>query len=240
MNRQEKDLLKERISRNLERVRKNIRAASARVNRDPSDIILVAATKTVGVQAISAALDHGIQVLGENRMQEAREKFQRIGRRAEWHFIGHLQRNKVKYLFDIFTLVHSVDSYELAEEISRRALLKEDRVLDILLQVNIGEEVTKYGFPPAVVAEEAKRIAALSNVRIRGLMAVPPLAGNPMESRPYFKRVMEIRREIEKMKIPRVNMDVISFGMSDDYEVAVEEGATHLRIGTAIFGTRDA
>jgi pyridoxal phosphate enzyme (YggS family) len=240
MNEQEKSELKKLISANLETVRKNIRSAALRAGRNPDDIILVAVTKTFGAEVIDIALELGLKILGESRVQEAREKFQRFGNRADWHLVGHLQKNKVKYALEIFKLIHSVDSLELAEEISRRAGRGDGRKVDILLQVNVGEEKNKFGFPPAETATLAKKIAELPNLRIRGFMAIPPKVENPEESRPWFRRIMEIKNEVRKLRLPSAPAELASFGMSSDYEVAVEEGATHVRVGTAIFGTRDA
>ncbi len=227
------------IAENLAAIRKNIKAAAERSKRDPAEITMVAVTKKIGVEAISVALLHGVELLGENRLQEAKEKFEQIGDKAEWHFIGHLQKNKVKYLFDIFTLVHSVDSIELAKEIDRKAKGR-GMVIDILLQVNVGIEETKHGFHPDLVAGEAGEIAALPNLRVRGLMAIPPKVANSEESRPFFKKIMEIKSKISGMNLANCPMDIASFGMSGDYEVAIEEGATHIRIGRAIFGGRNA
>jgi len=240
MNEQEKSELKKQISANLETVRGNIRLAALRAGRNPDDIILVAVTKTFGAEVIDIALELGLRILGESRVQEAREKFQRFGNRTDWHLVGHLQKNKVKYALEIFKLIHSVDSIELAEEISRRAGRGNGRKVDILLQVNVGAEKNKFGFPPAETAAFAKKIAELPNLRIRGFMAIPPRVENPEESRPWFRRIMEIKNEVRELRLPSAPADLASFGMSGDYEVAVEEGATHVRVGTAIFGTRDA
>ncbi len=237
MNEQEQSELKKRISANLETVEANIRSAAIRAGRNPNDITLVAVTKTFGAEVIEVALELGLKILGESRVQEAREKFQRFGSRAEWHMVGHLQKNKVKYALEFFQLIHSVASMELAEEISKRGA---GRKVDILLQVNVGEEKNKFGFPPAEAIELTKKIAELPNLRIRGFMAIPPRVENPEESRPWFRKIMEIKNEAQGLKLPSAPADLASFGMSGDYEVAVEEGATHVRVGMAIFGKRDA
>lgn len=231
--------LKERIAANLAEIRRNVAAACARAGRRPDGVTLVAATKTVGVEAVRAALACGVTVLGENRVQEAREKFAAVGNAAEWHLIGPLQKNKVKYIFDIFSMVHSVDSVELAEEISRRAAAR-GMVMPVLLEVNIGEEPSKHGVAPVEAGNVAVKIAALSNVRLRGLMAVPPPADDPEASRPHFARLRGIRDEIAALGMENAAVDVLSCGMTGDYVVAVEEGATHIRIGTGIFGERKA
>ncbi|MBI5636858.1 MAG: YggS family pyridoxal phosphate-dependent enzyme [Nitrospinae bacterium] len=229
--------LKERIAANLAEIRRNVAAACARAGRRPDGVTLVAATKTVGTEAIRAALACGVTVLGENRVQEAREKFAAIGNAAEWHLIGPLQKNKVKYIFDIFSMVHSVDSVELAEEISRRAAVR-GVVMPVLLEVNIGEEANKHGVAPRTAVAAAAKIAALPNVRLRGLMAVPPFSDNPEASRPHFARLRSFRDEIAALGMENTAVDVLSCGMTGDYVVAVEEGATHIRIGTGIFGER--
>lgn len=233
--------LRGKISANLAKVRKNIEDAARRSNRNPEDITLVAVTKGVGVESIRAAVECGVRAIGENRVQEAREKSAKLNMPVSWHFIGHLQKNKVKYIFGIFSIVHSVDSLGLAEEINKNAVKKcgAGEKFDILLQVNIGEEPAKHGIPPNLVLNEAERIAGLPNIRVKGLMAIPPWNEEREKSRPYYKRMLEIKNEIEEMKLDNVEMEMLSYGMSNDYTVAVEEGATHLRIGTEIFGERD-
>lgn len=226
-----------RIAANVAEVRRNVSAACARANRDPNGVTLVAVTKTVGVDAVRAAVACGITVLGENRVQEAREKFAVIGKAAEWHLIGPLQKNKVKYIFDIFSMVHSVDGVELAQEISRRAAARE-MVMPVLLEVNIGEEASKHGVAPVDAVAMAVKIAALPHVRLRGLMAVPPFTDDMEASRPHFARLRGIRDEISALGMENTSLDVLSCGMTCDYVVAVEEGATHIRIGTGIFGER--
>ncbi|GMT42102.1 MAG: YggS family pyridoxal phosphate enzyme [bacterium] len=228
--------LQKRISENLSEIRTNITRAAKRAGRSPDEVTIVAVTKTHGAASVRAAMENGIKVLGENRVQEARTKFKEIGGGVDWHFIGHLQKNKVKFLFDIFSLVHSVDSFELAAEINRRAAVDE---VHILLQVNIGEESTKYGIKPLEVTDVAEKISRMPHVRIEGLMAIPPPAARPEDSRRYFRKLVEIKNEVEEMKLETVSMSKLSFGMTGDYEVAVEEGATHVRIGSGIFGRRD-
>lgn len=230
--------LKYRIAANLAGIRRNVADACARAGRDPGGVTLVAVSKTVGVEEIRAALACGVTVLGENRVQEAREKFAAIGKTAEWHLIGPLQKNKVKYIFDIFSMVHSVDGVELAQEISRRAAAR-GTVMPVLLEVNIGGEASKHGVTPAEAVDVAAKIAALPNVRLRGLMAVPPYTDDPEGSRPFFARLRGLRDEIAALGMENAAMDVLSCGMTCDYVVAVEEGATHIRIGTGIFGERN-
>lgn len=230
--------LKEQIAANLADIKRNVATACARAGRHPNEVTVVAVTKTVRVEAVRAALACGITVVGENRVQEAREKFAAIGNAAEWHLIGPLQKNKVKYIFDIFSMVHSVDSEELAREISRRAAAR-GTIMPVLLEVNIGEEASKHGVAPGDAVALAVKIAALPNVRLRGLMAVPPFAEDMEASRPHFARLRGIRNEISALGMENAAMDVLSCGMTCDYVVAVEEGATHIRIGTGIFGERN-
>ncbi|MFQ5432618.1 MAG: YggS family pyridoxal phosphate-dependent enzyme [Nitrospinota bacterium] len=232
------DSLLKRISENLRGIEARIGEACERAGRNRDDITIVAATKNAGPEAIRAAIDCGIKVAGESRFQQAIPKIESIGGAVEWHFIGHIQKNKVKFLTDIFSLVHSVDSIELAEAINRRAGIQ-GRKVRILLQVNIGEETSKYGVPPDKAADVAEKIAALPFISLEGLMAIPPQVANAQESRKYLRKMIKIKNDIESMKLKNVSMKYLSFGMSGDYEVAVEEGATHVRIGTAIFGKRD-
>lgn len=225
------------ISENLALIRRNINEAALRARRDPSAIILVAVTKTVDVEAIGEAIKCGVKVVGESRVQEAEQKRALIGDAVEWHFIGHLQKNKARQIPGVFKLVHSVDSRELAVELDRRAGMVGETV-QILLEINIGEEKSKHGFEPTTVVDECKRISGLENLRLRGLMAIPPPADDPENSRHYFKRVVEIKNELDGLKLEKADFSILSFGMTDDYVVAVEEGATHLRIGRGIFGER--
>ncbi|MBI5179324.1 MAG: YggS family pyridoxal phosphate-dependent enzyme [Nitrospinae bacterium] len=231
--------LRARVAANLADVRANIASAARRAGRAEEEITLVAVTKTVGANAVRAAIDCGIKVIGESRVQEAQEKFRALGGLggAEWHFIGPLQKNKVKYLFDMFSMVHSVDSFDLAAEIGKRAAGR-GAVMPILLEVNIGEEGSKHGVPPLDAEEAARQIAGLAGVRLAGLMAIPPFTDDPEASRPHFRRLMDIRHGLERLKLENASFNVLSFGMTGDYAVAIEEGATHVRIGTGIFGER--
>jgi hypothetical protein len=225
------------ISENLAIIRSNINEAALRVRRDPSAITIVAVTKTVDVDAVREAIKCGVKVVGESRVREAEQKRALIGDAVEWHFIGHLQKNKAKHIPGVFKLVHSVDSWELAVELDRRAGMIGETV-QILLEINIGEEKSKHGLAPLAVVDECKKMSGLENLRLRGLMAIPPPAENPEQSRPYFKRVVEIKNELDGLKLEKADFSILSFGMTDDYVVAVEEGATHLRIGRGIFGER--
>ncbi len=235
------DALYKKISQNLKRVEAGIAGACERAGRDRDDVTIVAATKNQSTEAIRAAIECGIKVAGESRFQEAARKIESIGGAVEWHFIGHIQKNKVKFLTEVFSLAHSVDSFELAEVINRRhgGRKVHDRKVRILLQVNIGREASKHGILPDKAVDAARKIAALPFIGLEGLMAIPPMVTDAQESRKYFRKMTVIKNDIESMDLKNVSMKSLSFGMSGDYEVAVEEGATHVRIGTAIFGGRD-
>jgi len=222
------------IAANIKGIIHKIKLAAERVGRKEESVELVAVTKTVDVSKIKEAIRAGIKIIGENRVQEAREKFKDIGKEIEWHLIGHLQTNKVKYIFDIFSLIHSVDSLLLSEEIQRRA---ENKGLetDILIEVNLSGEKTKFGILPEKAINFVKDISRFKNINIMGLMTIPPFSESPEDSRKYFKMLRMLRDDIQKEGI---EMKELSMGMSNDFEAAVEEGATMVRIGTAIFGER--
>ena len=222
------------IAANIKGIIHKIKLAAERVGRKEESVELVAVTKTVDVSKIKEAIRAGIKIIGENRVQEAREKFKDIGKEVEWHLIGHLQTNKVKYIFDIFSLIHSVDSLSLAEEIQKRA---ENKGLetDILIEVNLSGEKTKFGILPEKAINFVKDISRFKNINIMGLMTIPPFSESPEDSRKYFKMLRMLRDDIQKEGI---EMKELSMGMSNDFEAAVEEGATMVRIGTAIFGER--
>lgn len=212
-------------------------SAAMRAGRDPSSVRLVVVTKTVDRGRITQAVAAGAVILGENRVQEAKEKIEALGKIASWHLIGHLQTNKAKYAVRLFDLIHSVDNLELAAEIDRQAA-KIGKVQNILIEVNIAGEASKAGMAvkgaPALVREAAR----LKNISIQGLMTMPPYSENPEDSRPYFTVLRELAETIATGNIPNVAMQELSMGMSGDFEVAIEEGATLVRVGTAIFGER--
>ncbi|MBI3600435.1 MAG: YggS family pyridoxal phosphate-dependent enzyme [Nitrospinae bacterium] len=223
------------ISANLIDILQRIKLAAERSGRDAGAIKLIAVTKTVDVRRIKEAIAAGVTIIGESRVREAREKFGEIGRGVEWHLIGHLQTNKVKYIFDIFSLIHSVDSLPLAEEIQKRA---EDRGLktDILVEVNLSGEKTKFGVSPENTIGLVKDILRFKDIRIKGLMTIPPFSESPEDSRKYFRMLRMLRDDIQREGI---EMKELSMGMSNDFEAAVEEGATMVRVGNAIFGERE-
>jgi len=208
--------------------------AAERAGRDAETIKLVAVTKNVGIPKIREAITGGVTIIGENRIQEAREKFNEIGSTVQWHFIGHLQTNKVKYLFDIFSLIHSVDSLPLAEEIQKRAEKKGIKT-DILIEVNISGEKTKFGILPERVIALARDISKLKNINLKGLMTIPPFSESPEDLRQHFRMLRTLLTDVKK---DGIKINELSMGMSNDFEVAIEEGATIIRIGTAIFGER--
>jgi len=226
------------IKENLQRVRGAIEQAAGRAGRNPADVTLVVVTKTFDDQTVRDVIAAGAADIGENYVQEARAKIETVGRQAaRWHFIGGLQKNKAKYIVRLFDLVHSVDGADLAAEIDRRAKI-EGRVMDVLIQVDISREAQKSGVMEEDLAGVVREIAPFSNIAVKGLMGMPPFGREPEASRPYFRRMRELFEEVASMKIPRVEMTELSMGMSNDFEVAVEEGATIVRVGTAIFGQR--
>ncbi len=225
------------IAENLKIVQERIASAAQRSGRSPSEVALVVVTKTVDIGRIREAVAAGARTLGENRVQEAKEKIEKLGSIADWHLIGRLQTNKAKYAVKLFPLIHSVDSIELAQEIDRQAV-KISKVQDVLIEVNIAGEASKAGVPAVRVQELVQQVARLAGVAVKGLMTMPPYSENREDSRPYFRKLRVLASAIEREKMPGVSMETLSMGMSGDFEVAIEEGATIVRIGTAIFGER--
>jgi hypothetical protein len=226
------------IRENLRAVRDGIGRAAARTGRDPSEVRLIVVTKTFDAAMVRDAIGAGAVDIGENYVQEARAKIEAVGREAaRWHFIGGLQKNKAKYVVRLFDLVHSVDGLELAAEIDRRAAA-DGRVMDILIQVDISREAQKSGVMEEDLADIVRAVAPLPHIAVTGLMGMPPFGREPEASRPYFRRMKQLFDELASLGIPRVDMRELSMGMSNDFEVAVEEGATMVRVGTAIFGQR--
>jgi PLP dependent protein len=222
------------LATNVAQVRARIAAAADRGGRRTEEVTLVAVSKTVDAARIREAVALGLRVFGENRVQEARDKIPAVPG-ASWHLIGSLQRNKARDAVRLFHVIESVDSEGLAEEISRRAV-QHERVLDILIQVNVARESQKHGAAPDATAELARRAADLPGLRLRGLMTIAPLVPNPEEARPVFRALRELRDRIQRET--RIALAELSMGMSDDFEVAIEEGATMVRVGRAIFGDR--
>jgi pyridoxal phosphate enzyme (YggS family) len=231
-------LIPEEIAKRVRSVLTKIRSAEERAGRPAGAARLVAATKTVTVEHIAEGVRAGLSILGENRVQEALPKIAAFTQApVHWHFIGQLQRRKVRSVIGLFDLIHSVDSLDLAQEIDRRAG-EAGRRQDVLLEVNIGKEPTKAGFHPDDIVRAVPMMARLSHISIKGLMTIPPPAGDPDSVRPYFRHLHDLAREITALDVPTVRMDELSMGMSNDYDVAIEEGATLVRVGTAIFGAR--
>ena len=226
------------IAENVAIVRKNIAAAALRAGRDPSEVLLVAATKTNDADRVREAIAAGVDACGENRVQEMLEKAA-LGayEGAPLHFIGHLQRNKVKNVVGLVSLIHSIDSIELLRQVDRAAAAK-GLVQDVLLEINIGAETSKSGFAPEALSDALGTAAPLKNIRIRGLMAIPPICASGEENRQYFVRMKQLFVDNCEKKYDNVRMDFMSMGMSGDYETAVECGAHIVRIGTAVFGPR--
>jgi PLP dependent protein len=227
------------VADNLSAVQERIAKAAARVGRDPAEVTLVAVTKTMPVERIREAVDAGHRVFGENRVQEAQAKVPELGRDVRWHLIGHLQRNKVKFACDLFQMIESVDSLPLAQELNARAA-RHDLVMPILIQVNIGDETTKSGVEASEALELVQQVAVLPHVAVKGLMCVPPAVDVAEHARPYFAQLRTLAEQIAGARLPNVAMTELSMGMSHDFEVAIEEGATMVRVGSAIFGARPA
>ena len=225
------------IADNLKTVRSRIEIAAKRAGRDPSMVKLVVVTKTVDQDRIREAVAAGAAILGENRVQEAREKIEALGPIAQWHLIGRLQANKAKYAVRLFDLIHSVDTSGLVRELDRQAA-KIGKIQDVLIEVSIAGEAAKGGTAVDECLALVREAAALRNIRVRGLMAIPPFLDDPEQVRPYFRELRELSQSILKENIPGTSLDELSMGMSGDFEVAVEEGATLVRVGTAVFGAR--
>lgn len=227
------------IKKKLEHINTRIKKAAASCGRSPETVKLVTVSKTVPVDRVREAINAGVTCLGENYIQEAREKIKILADYpVSWHFIGHLQTNKAKYAVRLFDLIHSVDNLKLARELNKQAK-KIDKIQNILIQVNVGREPTKSGVFIQEARNLIKEISLLENLSIRGLMTMPPFFSDPEKAGPYFSALRDLRDSIKKESIPNVVMDELSMGMTGDFEVAIKEGATLVRIGTAIFGKRD-
>lgn len=226
------------IARNIETVKEHILGASKR-SPYKQEVSLIAVSKTKPIEMLQEAYEQGIRDFGENKVQELLQKYEELPKDIRWHMIGHLQRNKVKYIVDKVHLIHSVDSLRLAEEISKEAAKKEIYV-NILIEVNIAGEDSKFGVScEEDCVELVMQISKLPNIYIKGLMTVPPFTENAEENRIYFAKLRQLAVDITKKNIDNVSIDILSMGMSGDYEVAIEEGATYVRVGTDIFGRRN-
>ncbi|MBD5547483.1 MAG: YggS family pyridoxal phosphate-dependent enzyme [Lachnospiraceae bacterium] len=225
------------IKRNLDHVNQNIEAACQNAGRNREEVVLIAVSKTKPVSMLMEAYEYGCREFGENKVQELVEKYEIMPKDIKWHMIGHLQRNKVKYVVGKAALIHSVDSLKLAEEISREAVKKQVDV-SVLIEVNIAGEDTKFGVAAKNAEQLVRDAASLPGLHIKGLMTIAPFVMNPEENRQYFARLKQLAVDINQKNIDNVNMNVLSMGMTGDYMVAIEEGASYVRVGTGIFGER--
>ena len=204
----------------------------------PDGVQLVAAAKTRKPEEILEAVESGVKIIGENYVQEAERAYEIVGNKAKWHFIGHLQKNKAKKAVKMFDMIETIDSVEIAEEIDKRCA-QIGKIMPVLIEINIGREKQKSGVFPETTEQLAKEISAFPNVRVKGLMTMGPLSGNPEDSRPHFVEMKKLFEKIKKLNLPNIEMRYLSMGMTNSYKVALEEGANIVRIGSKIFGKRD-
>lgn len=226
------------IKDNLQNVEENIRQACLRSGRDVSGVTLISVSKTKPVEMIQEAYEYGKREFGENKAQELKEKYEVLPKDIKWHFIGHLQTNKIKYIIGRTCLIHSVDSLHLAEAIEKECVKRNTHV-DILVEVNVAQEASKFGLKLEDTLELVRQISKLEHLHIRGLMTIAPFVEDPEENRSIFRQLKQLSVDIGAKNIDNVDMSVLSMGMTGDYQVAVEEGVTHVRVGTGIFGERN-
>lgn len=226
------------VTENLKDVEKRVLRACERSGRSRDDVTLIAVSKTKPIEMLKEAYAAGARYFGENKVQELTDKYDVMPKDIHWQMIGHLQRNKVKYIIDKAELIHSVDSLRLAETIDKEAA-KKGIIANILLEVNMAKEETKFGLMPEDVSDFVKEIVRFPNIRVQGLMTIAPFVENPEENRIHFANLRKLSVDIGKEKVNNVNMSILSMGMTNDFEVAIEEGATMVRVGTAIFGERN-
>ena len=226
------------IKENLQEVERRICEACKRSGRDRSEVQLIAVSKTKPVSMIEEAYAEGIRRFGENKPQELRDKYEEMEKDIKWHMIGHLQRNKVKYIVDKAELIHSVDSLKLAETIEKEAA-KKNCIQDILVEVNVAQEESKFGLKVDEVIPFIEKISQFQHICVKGLMTIAPFVENPDDNRPVFANLHKLSVDIMNKNIDNVNVSILSMGMTNDYEVAIEEGATMVRVGTGIFGARN-
>ena len=222
----------------LQEVEKRIQAACDRAGRKREEVTLIAVSKTKPVETLQEAYDLGVRIFGENKVQELTAKYEALPKDIHWHMIGHLQTNKVKYIIDKAELIHSVDSLKLAETIEKEAA-KHDLIADILVEVNVAEEESKFGMKMEEVIPFVEKVSAFPHVRVRGLMTIVPFVEDPEENRSIFADLHKLYIDIKKKNHDNDTVSVLSMGMTNDYEVAIEEGATMVRVGTGIFGARN-
>ena len=226
------------ILENIKQVEENIIKSCEEVGRDPKEVTLIAVSKTKPYTAIEEALPSGVLDYGENKVQELTEKYEILPKDIRWHMIGHLQRNKVKYLVGKVELIHSVDSLRLANQIETE-FAKKNEIANILIEVNMANEESKFGITSETTEQLVREISKLEHVRIKGLMTIAPYTDNPETNRVYFRNMKKLSVDITEKNIDNVSMNVLSMGMTGDYQVAIEEGATMVRVGTGIFGERN-
>lgn len=226
------------LADNLKAVQENIIKACEKSGRDPKEVTLIAVSKTKPVETLQEAYDAGARYFGENKVQEITAKYPELPKDIHWHMIGHLQRNKVKYIIDKVDMIHSVDSLRLAETIEQEAA-KHELVMPILLEVNVAQEETKFGLGVSEVIPLLEEISKMPHIKVEGLMTIAPFVENPEENREVFRTLKKLSVDIRNKNINNVNMHILSMGMTGDYQVAVEEGATMVRVGTGIFGERN-
>ena len=226
------------LKENLKNVQNNIKKACERVGRKPEEVTLVAVSKMKPLSDIEELLETGQLEYGENYVQELCDKYENISKPVHWHMIGHLQRNKVKYIIDKVSMVHSVDSVRLAEAIEKEAA-KKDICMPVLIEVNVAGEESKFGLSVEEVLPFLKEISSYEHLQVKGLMTIAPFVENPEENRPIFAHLRKLSVDIAKKNIDNITMSILSMGMTNDYQVAIEEGATMVRVGTGIFGARD-
>lgn len=226
------------LKENLQSVEENIKKACEKAGRKREDVTLIAVSKTKPVEMLQEIYDQNIRDFGENKVQEMCDKMEVLPKDIKWHMIGHLQTNKIKYIIGKTELIHSVDSLHLAQEISKQAV-NHNVQADILIEINIANEQTKFGIDAGDTIQLVREIAELPNIHIKGLMTIAPFVENPEDNRLYFRRIHQLSVDITKENIDNVSMDVLSMGMTGDYMVAIEEGATMVRVGTGIFGERN-
>lgn len=225
------------IANRIHEVRRRILDAAKRAGRDEKEITLVAVSKTQPAEVLVGAYNEGIRIFGENKVQELIEKYPAL-QNVSWHLVGHLQKNKVKYIVDKVSLIHSLDSVELAEEINKRAKAS-GKVVNVLIQINIGKEETKSGIYEEDLEDFTEKLSEYDGIRILGIMAIPPASENPEDSRKYFRRMRELFEKLKNKKHDNFDIKYLSMGMTNDFEIAIEEGANIVRVGTGIFGERN-
>lgn len=233
----DKRVMHRMIRENLNVIRKKIEDACKKAGRESDEVQLIAVSKTKPVEMLREAYDEGCRNFGENKVQELVDKYEVMPKDIKWHMIGHLQRNKVKYIVDKVYMIHSVDSLRLAEEISKEAL-KKNITVSVLIEVNVAGEETKFGVAPSEVEGLIRQISVLPGISVKGLMTIAPYVDDPEDNRRYFTALKQLSVDITKKNIDNITMNVLSMGMTGDYAVAIEEGASYVRVGTGIFGER--